>query len=85
VINSKIFLPNKYPFQIKNHMQRTHLHVLCIYGRGDIKPTRTSSFPLSSLVVSWRIPRNVSSPALSNPARGECDHDGINPSRIGET
>jgi hypothetical protein len=45
-------------------------------GGRDLKPLRISSFPLSSSVISWRIPRNVSSLALLNPTRGECDHDG---------
>ncbi len=33
MINSKIVLPNKDLFQIKNHVQRIHLHVFCIYEK----------------------------------------------------
>jgi hypothetical protein len=52
-------------------------------GRRDLKPPKASSFPLSSLIVSWKTSRNASSSAPLNHAKGKCNCDGINHSRNG--
>jgi hypothetical protein len=42
----EILLPNKDPFQIKHHMQRTHLRVLCIYEKKKFETFENEFFPL---------------------------------------
>ncbi len=45
MINFEIVLPNKDPFQIKNHVQGTHLHILYIYERRRSKCSKNKLFP----------------------------------------
>jgi hypothetical protein len=53
-------------------------------GKGDLKPLKVSSFPLSSLAISWRTPRYFSFSAPLNLARGDYNHDEIDGSRDGK-
>lgn len=77
MINSKILLSNKDPFQIKNQVQRTHLHIFCIYKRRRSKTSKNKLFPLISLIVSRRTPKTLSFSTPLNPIMGNYDYDGI--------
>jgi hypothetical protein len=78
VINFEI-VPNKEPFQIKNHMQRTHLYILCIYRRRRSKYSKSELFPLIFFsIFTWRTPGNVLAPTPSNPPRVKCGYIGTN-------
>ncbi len=86
---SKRWLILKYSFPTKTLFKSkitckgfTFVSFMSIGGK-DLKPPRTSSFPLSSLVVSWRTPQTPSSLGPLNPARGECGRDRTNRLKFG--
>jgi hypothetical protein len=85
MINFEILLPNKNPFQIENHVQRTHLCVLCIYGKRRSKNFGSKFFPLIFLDRLMENSRKCIISGPLNPARGKCGQDKTNHSKKKKT
>ncbi len=57
MINFEIFLPNKDPFQIENHVQRIHLYILYVHKKKRFKTFNSKFFSLIFLdnpMENWR-------------------------------
>ncbi len=70
----KYSFPTKTPFKLKIMCKGLTFASFAFMRRGDLKSPRTSFFPLSSLVDSWRTQKNVSFPTPLNPTRVKCNH-----------
>ncbi len=77
MINLKYSFPTKTPFKSKITCKGLIFTSFMFTSGGNLKPSRKNLNPLSSSTISWTIGGSFSSLTPSNPARGDCDHDGI--------
>jgi hypothetical protein len=74
VINSKIVLPKRTLFKSKITCKGFTSMSSASTGRGDVNILKANSFPLFSLVDSWKNLGRVFAPTPSNLVKVECDY-----------